>query len=158
MRIELTTRSPEETFELGRRIGARLEGRDVVLLEGDLGAGKTLLTKGLYVGVGGPDPDEVVSPSYTLINIYDEAPRPVHHVDLYRLEDPRHLLGLEYEDFLYLNPGLTVVEWPRSAPELLEPADYLMIRIAPGENDDERRLTIEAEGPKYAAVFAELDA
>lgn len=158
MQTVLASRSPEETFEFGRRIGARLGGAAIVLLEGDLGSGKTLMAKGLYLGYGGQDVDDVVSPSYTIVNIYDGAPRPVYHVDLYRLEDPRHLLGLEYEDFLYLNPGLTIVEWPRSAPDLLDADDYLMVRFDRGDGDDQRRITLLAEGSRYAEVFAEFAA
>ncbi|MEZ6195031.1 MAG: tRNA (adenosine(37)-N6)-threonylcarbamoyltransferase complex ATPase subunit type 1 TsaE [Planctomycetota bacterium] len=156
--LVLVSRSPEETRGFGRRVGGAIDGRGIVFLEGELGSGKTHFTKGLYGGQGGADEDIVVSPSYQIIHRYDGARRPFYHVDLYRLEDPRHLLGLEYEDFLFLNPGLTAVEWPRDAAELLGADEILEVRFEYGDDESERRLRLRAEGDRYARVFEELSA
>ena len=83
-RLEVITRSAEETFELGRKVGLAINGRAVVLLSGDLGAGKTIFAKGLAAGLE-IDPADVTSPSFTLVNSYEGRLR-MYHIDLYRLD------------------------------------------------------------------------
>ena len=83
---ELTSASPEETFEAGKRVGARLAGGETLLLSGPLGAGKTVFVKGLATGLG-LDPAEVSSPSFTLVNRYNEGRLRLYHIDLYRLDE-----------------------------------------------------------------------
>jgi tRNA threonylcarbamoyladenosine biosynthesis protein TsaE len=105
---EFVTCSPEETFDLARRIGEQLNQRTVFLLTGDLGAGKTVFAKGLAAGLG-IEPSGVTSPSFTLINIHEGRLR-LYHIDLYRLESgDRQDLGL---DEIFAEPGsVAVVEW-----------------------------------------------
>jgi tRNA threonylcarbamoyladenosine biosynthesis protein TsaE len=151
------TRSEEETRELGRKIGAQLPERAIILLNGELGSGKTWFTKGLYLGRGGEDADLVVSPSYTLVHLYEGADAPFYHVDLYRLEDPRHLLGLEYEEFLYFTRGTSVIEWPRGVPELLEDDEALRIDFNRGEDEScDRTIVVSGPAARYANLFAEF--
>jgi tRNA threonylcarbamoyladenosine biosynthesis protein TsaE len=105
---EFTTHSPEETFALAKSIGERLSGGEILLLSGELGAGKTVFAKGLAAGLG-IDPADVTSPSFTLINVHEGRLR-FYHIDLYRLESDRQVdLGLEeiFED----ETAVTVVEW-----------------------------------------------
>jgi tRNA threonylcarbamoyladenosine biosynthesis protein TsaE len=105
---EFITHSPEETFELARRIGERLEGGEIFLLSGELGAGKTVFAKGLAAGLD-IDPSDVTSPTFTLINAHEGRLR-LYHVDLYRLDSAGHRnLGLEeiFED----EKGVVVIEW-----------------------------------------------
>ena len=105
---EFITHSPDETLALARSIGERLTGGEIFLLQGELGAGKTMFAKGLAAGLG-IDPADVTSPSFTLVNVHEGRLR-FYHVDLYRLEsDSRLELGLEeiFED----EKGVTVVEW-----------------------------------------------
>ena len=142
------TRSAEETIELARRIAVALPRGAIFFLDGPMGAGKTVFAKGLYLGIGGTDPGLVLSPSYTVVNRYDDCDRPYYHVDLYRLEDERLLLGMEYEEFLYENPGLTVVEWPRTAPSLLRPDEYITAAFDV-RRDGSRRIDVTAEGDRY---------
>lgn len=156
MEFRVTTKSPEETLDLARRVGAWLPAKARVFLDAEMGAGKTVFAKGIYLGCGGEDVDQVVSPSYTLINLHRDAEVPIYHVDLYRLEDPRGVLGLEYEDFLYDNPGVTIVEWPRSAVELLDAEEILAVSIAPTATEDEREIVISCPGDYYSAVFEVL--
>jgi len=109
--------SPHETLELGTKIGKSLCGGEIVLLSGDLGAGKTLLTKGIAAGIGIEPSTMVVSPSFTLVNIY-KAKLDIIHVDLYRLDsDEVYELGLE--DFMDKD-HIMVVEWAERARDFFQ--------------------------------------
>jgi len=135
----VTTRSEEETFELARRMAAGFKGREVVLLTGELGAGKTVFAKGLAAGAGVAATDRVSSPSFTLVNIYEGRCR-VFHVDLYRLEREADILDLGWEDFL--GEGIVVVEWAERLPRSLR-LDGIRVAIEPAGGGDERRITVE---------------
>ncbi len=106
--------SEEETLELGAQLAKNLRAGDLVLLEGDLGLGKTVFARGVATGLGIPA-DEVSSPSYTLIQEYRGGPFPIFHVDLYRIEDPEDLSTLGLEDVLD-GSALTLVEWGDKLP------------------------------------------
>ena len=106
--------SEEETLALGAQLAQNLRAGDLVLLEGDLGLGKTVFARGVASGLGIPA-DEVSSPSYTLIQEYRGGPFPIFHVDLYRIEDPEDLTTLGLEDVLD-GAGLTLVEWGEKLP------------------------------------------
>jgi tRNA threonylcarbamoyladenosine biosynthesis protein TsaE len=131
----VTTRSEEETFELARRMAAGFEGREVVLLTGELGAGKTVFAKGLAAGAGVVATERVSSPSFTLVNVY-EGRWPVFHIDLYRLEREDEILDLGWED--YLGEGIVVVEW---AERLTLPVEGIRVKIET-VGDEERHITI----------------
>jgi len=146
MIIKLPSKSPIETYNLGTAIGRQLSSSQVILLSGDLGAGKTLLTKGIVAGMGG-DEHMVVSPSYTLMNEYrcgrnDEIR--IFHYDLYRL-GPSGAAGLpEIDD--YIDEGVIIIEWA----QFLQ-ADYFrtenVIKITlelSKTNDDHRILVIDS--------------
>jgi tRNA threonylcarbamoyladenosine biosynthesis protein TsaE len=120
------TFSEEETIALGERIARELPARQVVLLTGALGAGKTTLAKGIVKGLGAASPDEVSSPTFTLIHEYGTGGR-VYHVDLYRLEDPRELATLGLED-LFDREAIVLIEWGEKFPEILPP-DRTEIRL-----------------------------
>jgi tRNA threonylcarbamoyladenosine biosynthesis protein TsaE len=137
-RVEvLISRSEEETFALARKMASGFTGREVVLLEGGLGAGKTVFAKGLAAGAGVADTDRVSSPSFTLVNIYEGKHR-VFHIDLYRLEREADILDLGWEDFL--GQGVVVVEWAEKLPMAV---DGIRVRIET-LGDDERRITISS--------------
>ena len=105
---EFKTRSADETFELGRRVGEQLNDRAVILLKGDLGAGKTVFAKGVAAGLG-LEAADVTSPSFTLINVHDGRLR-LYHIDLYRLESSSRVdLGLE--EILEDERGVVIIEW-----------------------------------------------
>jgi len=105
---EYITNSEQETFLLGKKIAQSFRGVEIVLLIGELGAGKTVFTKGLASGLGLKDIHQVCSPSFTLVNIY-QAKYPIFHIDLYRLEKREEIMDLGWED--YLGQGVVVVEW-----------------------------------------------
>ncbi len=130
------TRSEGETFRLAEELASSFEGTEVVLLTGELGAGKTVFAKGLAAGAGVENVDRVCSPSFTLVNIY-EGRRRVFHIDLYRLERPDEILDLGWEDML--GQGIVVVEWAEKLPF---DVNGIRVRIE-ADTGDERRISIE---------------
>jgi tRNA threonylcarbamoyladenosine biosynthesis protein TsaE len=130
------THSGEETFELARKMATGFEGKEVVLLFGELGAGKTVFAKGIAAGAGIADPDRVSSPSFTLVNVYEGRHR-IFHIDLYRLEREAEIADLGWEDML--GQGIVVVEW---AEKLTFPVEGIRVRIETA-GDDDRRITID---------------
>ncbi len=119
------TTSDAETIELGHRLARELPQRGVVLLIGNLGAGKTTLAKGIVEGLGAAHRDEVASPTFTLIHEYGEGR--VYHIDLYRLDEPRAVESLGLDE-LFERDAMTLIEWGERFPELM-PAGRTEIRI-----------------------------
>lgn len=119
------TGSDSETIELGRQLARELPGHGVVLLIGNLGAGKTTLAKGIAEGRGAANRDEVSSPTFTLIHEYGEGR--VYHIDLYRLDEPREVESLGLDD-LFEHDALALIEWGERFPGLM-PARRTEIRI-----------------------------
>jgi tRNA threonylcarbamoyladenosine biosynthesis protein TsaE len=109
LNISFETCSPNDTRALGEKIGRHLKTGDIVLLFGDLGAGKTTLTQGIAQGLGVPQEEYVRSPSFTLVNEY-RGKIPVFHIDLYRIDSTRELEDLGLEEVLS-NEGISIVEW-----------------------------------------------
>jgi tRNA threonylcarbamoyladenosine biosynthesis protein TsaE len=109
---EVITRSSEETLEKGRKIGAQLKPPVLVLLSGELGTGKTTLTKGIVSGLGVAQEDQVTSPTFTLVHRYGEDAT-VYHIDLYRVGDFHDLETLGLEDFL-TEQAIVIIEWPEN--------------------------------------------
>lgn len=127
MTHDLTLATPADTHHLGQALGATLPAGSVLLLHGDLGAGKTSLTQGIGVGLGVADP--IVSPTFTLIVEYDDGRIPLYHFDLYRL-DPSGTAQLQpelYWDGIEFEPGLTVIEWAERLP--YTPPDWISITL-----------------------------
>jgi tRNA threonylcarbamoyladenosine biosynthesis protein TsaE len=135
---ELTTHSSEETIARGREIGARLKPHVLVLLSGDLGAGKTTLTKGIVSGIGAATEDEVTSPTFTLVHRYDHEAR-VYHVDLYRISGLHDLETLGLED-VFSEDAVVIVEWPE---RFALRVDWPVVRIQLEHvAEDTRRISI----------------
>ena len=130
------TNSEEETVALGERLAAELPRRAVVLLIGNLGAGKTTLAKGIAHGRGAAGHDEVSSPTFTLIHEYGTG---VYHIDLYRLDEPREVATLGLDE-LFDRDALVLIEWGERFPELM-PSNRIEIRIR-STGDDEREIEI----------------
>ena len=124
------TRSEVETIELARKLAQDFEGREVVLLCGELGAGKTVFSKGIAAGLNLEDTNQVCSPSFTLINVY-QARFPIFHMDLYRLGKKSDVYNLGWED--YLGQGVIIVEWAEKMDYELE---AIRISISIGEEDE----------------------
>src|SRR3954468_5565285 len=137
MKLSATTRTADETHALGRRIGALLRAGDVVVLEGELGTGKTVFAKGIAVGLGVREP--VVSPTFTVVREYD-APTPLVHVDVYRLDHLQELHDLGFDDLIG-DDAVTVVEWGDHVSTAL-PSDRLRVLLEPGDGDEQRGVSV----------------
>jgi tRNA threonylcarbamoyladenosine biosynthesis protein TsaE len=133
------THSESETAAVGRDLARTIDQGAIVLLSGDLGAGKTAFVRGLAEGLG-IDPAEVSSPTFTLIQEYSGGRLTIHHVDLYRLA-PIEVDDLGLDDLL-MEGGVTAIEWPDRLPRPFE--DAIHVRIEHGEGS-ERKINIEAE-------------
>ena len=130
--------SPQETRALGRRLAGKLQMGDVLLLWGNLGAGKSEMTRGIAEGLGVSGP--VTSPSFTILNVYDDGRIPLYHFDWYRLESAEELFEMGMDEYLG-GDGVAVVEWPSQCPEAI-PETYLSVKLTPvGENEREITLT-----------------
>ncbi|HIE07685.1 MAG TPA: tRNA (adenosine(37)-N6)-threonylcarbamoyltransferase complex ATPase subunit type 1 TsaE [Desulfarculaceae bacterium] len=130
----ITTASAGETLALGEELAALFQDElYVVTLRGNLGAGKTMLTKGIAKGLAVPDWYYLNSPTFTLINEY-QGRLPLYHFDLYRLRDPDELFELGFNDYLS-GPGVLVIEWPEPARELLPASNLIDIRIEIADGD-----------------------
>jgi len=138
LRGTFQTRSEEETIELGRRIAATLARRAVVLLIGNLGAGKTTLAKGIVSGLGAAQPDEVSSPTFTLIHEYagHKNGGRVYHIDLYRLESEAQVATLGLDEIMD-REGVVMIEWGERFPRLM-PKERIEIRLTALEGDQRR--------------------
>jgi tRNA threonylcarbamoyladenosine biosynthesis protein TsaE len=148
--MTLHTKTPSETRRLGGRIGRRLRAGDVVLLSGELGAGKTVLAQGIARGMGVADP--VKSSSFVIMNEYDGASLRLYHADLYRLEDPAQVAELALDELA--SRGVLVVEWPERAGAGM-PEERLMVRLA-CEGAKGRVIEIEGVGERYGDLAERL--
>ena len=139
--------SEEQTYKIGKWIGENAKPGDIILLYGDLGSGKTVLSKGIAHGAGVSG--VVTSPTFTLMNVY-MGRLPVYHFDIYRINDPEELFDLDYEDYFYGN-GVSIVEWPDKLGFLL-PKEFLKITITRLQEENVRKIAVEFIGEKYAAL------
>lgn len=137
----IETNSPEETFALGRQIGEQAEPGEVYTLIGDLGVGKTVFTQGLAVGLG--IHDAVNSPTFTIVQVYEDGRIPFYHFDVYRIGDVEEMDEVGYEDYVY-GEGVSLIEWADLIEEIL-PEHYRRITIEknPEKGFDYRKITIE---------------
>ena len=134
------TESEDETIALGERIAAELPATAVVLLIGELGAGKTTLAKGIVQGLGAATPDDVSSPTFTLIHEYSPS---VYHIDLYRLDTAAEVATLGLDE-IFDRRAVVLIEWGERFPELM-PEQRVEIRLrADGENSREIELSAVA--------------
>lgn len=136
--------SAEETYALGEKIGQEAKPGQVYTLIGDLGVGKTVFTQGVAAGLGITEP--VSSPTFTIVQIYDEGRMPFYHFDVYRIGDPEEMEEVGFEDCIY-GEGLCLIEWANLIEEILPPA-YTQVRI---EKDlsrgfDYRKITLTRIG------------
>jgi tRNA threonylcarbamoyladenosine biosynthesis protein TsaE len=143
--LRFVTSTEEETIALGRELARLLPASGLVLLIGNLGAGKTTLTKGIAEGRGLASRDEVSSPTFTLIHEYCDPPR-LYHIDLYRLDEAREVAALGLDEILDRPEALVVIEWGERFPELW-PAGRTEIRIDREAGSDQRVVTVTSVPP-----------
>ncbi len=135
------TRSPEETYELGRKIGLQARPGQVYTLTGDLGVGKTVFTRGVAAGLGITEP--VSSPTFTIVQVYEEGRLPFYHFDVYRIGDIEEMEEIGYDDYFF-GKGICLIEWAELIEEIL-PDDRISITIEKdlAQGFDYRRITVE---------------
>ncbi|MEE8397078.1 MAG: tRNA (adenosine(37)-N6)-threonylcarbamoyltransferase complex ATPase subunit type 1 TsaE [bacterium] len=152
--LSLALASLHETRAVGTLLGGALRPGAIVLLFGELGSGKTTFAKAICEGLG-IAPENVISPTYTLVNIYPGTPA-VHHVDFFRIERPEALLELDRSD--WIDPGgISLIEWPEKALPLLEGEAVLQARLSvPPHDRNLRQLVLRDEKEAYGPVFASL--
>ena len=136
--------SPEDTFRVGEQLAKDARPGDIYTLDGDLGVGKTIFTKGMAKGLGIEEP--VTSPTFTILQEYESGRMPLYHFDVYRIGDPEEMDEIGYEDYFY-GQGICLIEWAGLIEELIPPEairisiekdlekglDYRRIRIERGE-------------------------
>jgi tRNA threonylcarbamoyladenosine biosynthesis protein TsaE len=148
MSKNITTNSPEETIEVAARIAQQLSPGDFIALKGDLGAGKTVFTKGLAKGLGVKDYRYVNSPTFIILKEYS-GDIDLYHFDVYRLDEQSFANTIDYKKYFY-GKGITVVEWADKIPDEL-PEECLEITISL-KTSDSRDLRIKAYGKKYENI------
>ncbi|MGN0332630.1 MAG: tRNA (adenosine(37)-N6)-threonylcarbamoyltransferase complex ATPase subunit type 1 TsaE [Lachnospiraceae bacterium] len=123
--MEIETRCEKETYDLGFRLGQEAKPSQVFTLVGDLGVGKTVFTKGLAAGLGIEEP--VSSPTFTIVQIYEEGRLPFYHFDVYRIGDVEEMDEIGYEDYIY-GEGVSLIEWANLISDIL-PEHYTAVKI-----------------------------
>ena len=151
--FERVTVSPEQTAEIAGAIAKKLPPGTVICLNGDLGAGKTLFVQNLAraLGIKG----EVTSPTFNLMNIYNDGQMPVVHFDLYRLESDAELDDIGFYEYSDVPDGLVVIEWAEKFPDNM-PEDYLAVTLERGEQETKRHLIFSAAG-RAVELLKELE-
>ena len=142
MIIEKNT--PKETFDFGKSLGEKARAGTVYTLIGDLGVGKTVLTQGLAKGLEIQEP--ISSPTFTIVQVYEEGRLPLYHFDVYRIGDVEEMDEIGYEDYFY-GDGVSLIEWANLIEEIL-PEKYTEIRIEKNleKGFDYRKITVTSMG------------
>lgn len=137
----IETRSAEETFALGKRLGAGATEGQIFTLVGDLGVGKTVFTQGMAEGLGIDEP--ISSPTFTIVQVYEEGRLPFYHFDVYRIGDISEMDEIGFEDYIY-GEGVSLIEWANLIEEIL-PDNCIQILIEKDleQGFDYRKITIE---------------
>ena len=132
--MRIISKSEDETLELGRCLAGALHFGQTIALEGDLGAGKTVLSRGVARGLGIAEP--VTSPTFTVVQEY-RLPKGgmFFHLDMYRIDNSEAALAFGIEDFLFADDAITLVEWPERIPDLLPSPQTLRVRLSHSDHD-----------------------
>ena len=146
--------APARTAELARRLAGVLRPGTVICLDGDLGAGKTLFVQNLAAGLGVQG--EVTSPTFNLMNLYEDGRLPLVHFDLYRLEQEYELDEIGFYDYAENPDGLVLIEWAEKFPECL-PEDHIALQIQRTDVENERVLVFSLAGSALQDVYKEME-
>ncbi len=149
--LHVVSRSPEDTFRIGKALGGLAGPGDLYNLNGELGSGKTVFARGVAAGLG--IAGRVASPTFTLINEY-QGRIPFCHMDVYRLGGPEEMADLGYEEYFY-GPGVTLVEWGDLVAGVL-PGERMDINISRSGGDD-REIVFVPNGERYRRLLEELN-
>ncbi len=130
----------QDTYDLGKKLGESCKAGDIILLNGDLGVGKTIFTKGFGKGLGIEEP--ISSPTFTIMQIYEQGRLPLYHFDVYRIADPEEMDEIGYEDYFF-GEGVCLIEWASLIEELIpEHATEIRIEKVLEKGFDYRKITI----------------
>jgi len=137
--------TPEDTFRLGFQMAEKAAPGDVIALLGDLGVGKTVFTKGFAAGLG--IQEDIRSPTFTILQLYEEGRLPLYHFDVYRISDPEEMMEVGWDDYVYGN-GVCLIEWANLIEDLMEEIpDGKLKRVTieknPEKGFDYRKITVE---------------
>ena len=146
--------APARTAELARRLAGVLRPGTVICLDGDLGAGKTLFVQNLAAGLGVQG--EVTSPTFNLMNLYEDGRLPLVHFDLYRLEQEYELDEIGFYDYAENPEGLVLIEWAEKFPKCL-PEDHIALQIQRTDVENERVLVFSLAGSALQDVYKEME-
>jgi tRNA threonylcarbamoyladenosine biosynthesis protein TsaE len=152
--VVASTAGVEATRGLAGALASRARPSDLVLLAGELGAGKTAFAQGFARGLGVEEP--VTSPTFTLVRTYEGGRLPLHHIDVYRLDRLQEAIDLGLPEMLD-SAAVTLIEWGDVVAPAL-PSDFLEVRLAYGDEPEQRRLALHAQGPEWKARRPELEA
>jgi len=144
--MEYITNSVNETIEIGEKIGSASKAGDIICIEGELGSGKTHLTKGIALGLG--IKEYITSPTFTLVNEYEGRLR-LYHFDVYRIDDPDEIEAIGFDEYIF-SDAVSVIEWSDLIRELI-PEEHIQINISKDSAEDEnvRRIKISWLGKRY---------
>lgn len=150
--LTIKTCEPAATFAFGRTLGRLLTAGDVLCLTGDLGAGKTLLVQGIAAGldIG----DDVTSPTFAILQVYETGRLPLRHFDLYRLDSPDELDNIGFADYTG-GDGVAVIEWSDKFPAAM-PDEHLLIDLKGGAGESDRIIQLTPTGRRYRLLCEEL--
>lgn len=142
---EIETNSPEDTYQLGFDMAQAAEKGEVIALCGDLGVGKTVFTKGFAAGLG--IKEDVNSPTFTILQIYEEGRLPLYHFDVYRIGDPEEMMEVGWDDYVY-GQGVCLIEWADLIDDLIdeicaEKLKKVTITKNPDKGFDYRKITVD---------------
>jgi len=143
--------SARQTFKIGKAIVSKLGPGRIILLSGSLGAGKTVLAKGIAAGLG-IDEREVLSPAFVFLRVY-KGKRSMNHFDFYRVKNPAEIMAMGYEEYFY-SDAVTIIEWPERLKFLL-PKEFLKIKLVV-KGDSSRLLEFSARGREYERLLKDM--
>lgn len=149
--MKIRVKSLEETEKIGGKLGRLVEAGDIITLDGDLGAGKTAITKSIALGLG--IEEHITSPTFTIVNEYD-GKYPLYHFDVYRIGDPEEIYDIGYEEYIN-SSGVCIIEWSRLIAEVL-PRQRLEVIILRCDGDNEREIELIPHGERYEKMVEEL--
>ncbi|MBE6047017.1 MAG: tRNA (adenosine(37)-N6)-threonylcarbamoyltransferase complex ATPase subunit type 1 TsaE [Clostridium sp.] len=145
--MEFQANSIEETTKIGFQLGKLLNSGDIICLTGDLGTGKTHITKGIAKGLG--INDTITSPTFNIVNQYDSGRLKLNHFDVYRVSDPDEIYAIGFDDYIF-SEAVSIIEWANYIEEIL-PKEYLHINISKdfSKGENFRKISINSYGDKY---------
>ncbi|WP_055071455.1 tRNA (adenosine(37)-N6)-threonylcarbamoyltransferase complex ATPase subunit type 1 TsaE [Clostridium massiliamazoniense] len=145
--MEFIVSTIEETLNIGKQVGSLAKSGDIICLTGDLGTGKTHMSKGIAEGLG--ITEHITSPTFNIVNEYHSGRLNLYHFDVYRVNDPDEIYAIGFDEYIFGN-GVSLIEWANYIEEII-PNEYLYINIKkiPEKGENFRKITIEAFGPSY---------